>query len=223
MMRRPAAASKRRPSANWSGHRQMVLGTVSDTQARAGFRSHVMLERMAAQALKAQDFLAAFKYADRRCRVGPPSAAHCFVLRAEANWKLERREAALADLAEALLVDPSDLAANRRMLTWATGDRRRTAAANLIGRDNNKTILRAAIEELRRAGERYWTACSVFDNHVTGWVAWTTANTIEVSLAIETGTLPACLNPIRFIRWPAWRFRRRPFLFSVHRPKRRRR
>jgi GT2 family glycosyltransferase len=176
----------------------MDLGTVSDTQTRVGFCSHVMLERMAAEALKVQDFSAAFKYADRRCRVGPPSAAHCFVLRAEANWKLERREAALADLAEALLVDPSDLAANRRMLTWATGDQRRTAAANLIGRDNNKTILRAAIEELRRAGERYWTACSVFDNHVTGWVAWTTANTIEVSLAIETGTLTSVLEPNSF-------------------------
>src|SRR6478752_1870085 len=112
----------------------MVPGPASDTWAPVGSRSHIMLERMAAQALRAQDFLTAFKYADRRCRVGPPSAAHCFVLRAEANWKLERKEAALADLAEALLVDPSDLAANRRMLTWATGDRRRTAAASLIGR-----------------------------------------------------------------------------------------
>jgi GT2 family glycosyltransferase len=157
-----------------------------------------MLERMAAQALNAQDFLAAFKYADRRCRVGPPSAAHCFVLRAEANWRLERREAALADLAEALLVDPSDLGANRRMLTWATGDRRRTAAASLIGRDSNPAILRVAIAELQRAGGRHWAACSVFDNHVAGWVAWTTANTIEVSLAIETGTLTSLLEPNSF-------------------------
>ena len=157
-----------------------------------------MLERMAAQALRAQDFLAAFKYADRRCRVGPPSAAHCFVLRAEANWKLERKEAALADLAEALLVDPSDLAANRRMLTWATGDRRRTAAANLIGRDSNPAILRVAIAELRRAGGRHWAACSVFDNHVTGWVAWTKAATVEVSLVTENGTHTSLLEPNSF-------------------------
>ena len=176
----------------------MVPGPASDTPAPVGSRSHIMLERMAAQALTAQDFLAAFKYADRRCRVGPPSAAHCFVLRAEANWRLERREAALADLAEALLVDPSDLAANRRMLTWATGDRRRTAAANLIGRDGNPAILRAAIAELRRAGDRHWAACSVFDNHVTGWVAWTKANTIEVSLATENGTLTSLLEPNSF-------------------------
>ena len=176
----------------------MVPGTVSDSPARVGSRSHIVLERMAAQALNAQDFLAAFKYADRRCRVGPPSAAHCFVLRAEANWRLERRESALADLAEALLVDPSDLGANRRMLTWATGDRRRTAAASLIGRDSNPAILRVAIAELQRAGGRHWAACSVFDNHVTGWVAWTRTNTIEVSLAIENGTLTSLLEPNSF-------------------------
>ncbi|WP_438277302.1 glycosyltransferase family 2 protein [Nitrobacter sp.] len=175
----------------------MILGTASDTQARAGFSSHVKLERMAAQAITDQDFLAAFKYADRRCRIGA-SAAHCFVLRAEANWQLKRREAAMADVAEALLIDPSDLAANRRMLAWATDDRRQAAATNLIGRDSNPTILRAAIEELRRAGNRHWTACSVFDNHVTGWVAWTTPKTIEVSLAVENGTLTSTLEPNSF-------------------------
>jgi GT2 family glycosyltransferase len=176
----------------------MIPGTGSDTQARIEFFSHVMLERMAAEALKTRDFLSAFKYADRRCRVGPPSAAHCFVLRAEANWKLESREAALADLAAALLIDPSDIAANRRMLAWATGDQRRAAAASLIGRDSNPAILRVAIEELRRAGGRYWASYSVFDNHVTGWVAWTTANTIEVCLAIENGTLTSVLEPNPF-------------------------
>ncbi|MBN9004248.1 MAG: glycosyltransferase [Rhizobiales bacterium] len=176
----------------------MVLGTVSDSPAYVGSHSHVVLERLAAQALTAQDFLAAFKYADRRCRVGPPSAAHCYVLRAEANWKLERKEAALADLAEALVVDPSDLDANRRMLTWATGESRRTAAANLIGRDSNPAVLRAAIEELRRAGKRHWAACTIFDNHVTGWVAWTTATTVEVSLATENGKLTSLLEPDPF-------------------------
>ncbi|WP_438274088.1 glycosyltransferase [Nitrobacter sp.] len=175
----------------------MTLGTASDTQARAGFGSHVKLERMAAQAIRDEDFLAAFKYADRRCRIGA-SAAHCLVLRAEANWRLKRMEAAMADLAEALLIDPSDLAANRRMLAWATDDRRQAAAANLIGRDSNPVILRAAIEELRRAGDRHWTACSVFDNHVTGWVAWTTPTTIEVSLAVENGTLTNTLEPNSF-------------------------
>lgn len=176
----------------------MVIGPVTGNQDRVGFFSYVMLERMAAQALTAKDYPAAFKYADRRCRVDPSSAAHCFVLRAEANWKLERKEAAMADLAEALLVDPSDLAANRRMFAWAIDDRRRTAAANLIGRDSNPAVLRLAIEELRQAGYRHWAAYSVFDNHVTGWIAWTTANTVEVSVGTETGTLTSQLEPNPF-------------------------
>lgn len=176
----------------------MVLGSVTDNQDRVAYSSYVMLERMAAQALTAKDYFAAFKYADRRCRVDPSSAAHCFVLRAEANWRLERKEAAMADLAEALLVDPSDLAANRRMLAWATDDRRRTAAANLIGRDSNPAVLRLAIEELRRAGYRHWAAYSVFDNHVTGWIAWTTANAVEVSVGVENGELISQLEPDPF-------------------------
>lgn len=176
----------------------MVLGPVTDNQGRAAYSSYVMLERMAAQALTAKDYFAAFKYADRRCRVDPSSAAHCFVLRAEANWRLERKEAAMADLAEALLVDPSDLAANRRMFAWATDDRRRTAAADLIGRDSNPAVLRLAIEELRQAGYRHWAAYSAFDNHVTGWIAWTTANAIEVSVGVENGALISQLEPDPF-------------------------
>ncbi len=176
----------------------MVFGPVTDDQERAGPSTHVMLERMAAQALTAKDYLAAFKYADRHCRINPSSAAHCFVLRAEANWRLERKEAAMADLAEALLVDPSDLAANRRMLAWATDDRRRTAAASLIGRDSNPAVLRLAIEELRRAGHRNWAAYSVFDNHVTGWIAWTTANSVEVSVGVDNSTLISRIEPDPF-------------------------
>lgn len=33
---------------------------------------------------------------------------------------------------------------------------------------------------------------------MTGWIAWTTANTIEVSLAIENGTLTSVLEPNSF-------------------------
>src|ERR1700754_2015187 len=95
------------------GTGQIVFG--SAPPLLVGSRSYIALERLAAQALTAQDFTAAFKYADRRCRVGPPPPAPGSVPRAEAAWRLGRGEAPLADLAEALLVDPSDLDANRRM------------------------------------------------------------------------------------------------------------
>jgi GT2 family glycosyltransferase len=38
----------------------------------------------------------------------------------------------------------------------------------------------------------------VFDNHVTGWIAWTNATTVEVSLATEDGTLTSLLEPNPF-------------------------
>ncbi|WP_081493944.1 hypothetical protein [Bradyrhizobium yuanmingense] len=121
---------------------------VRDVPSLVGPRSHIALERLATEALTAQDFDAALRYADRRIRIVPPPAAHCFVLRAEAAWRLGFEEAALADLAEALLVDPSDVGANRRMLAWAAGDRQRAAAARLICGEGNPAILRAAIAEL---------------------------------------------------------------------------
>jgi len=87
----------------------MALSTVLDTPALAGPRAHVALERFAAQALTAQDFVTAFKYADRRCRVEPPPAAHCFVLRAEANWKLASLRAGAHNLAIPAGVDEAGL------------------------------------------------------------------------------------------------------------------
>ncbi|MCP3476622.1 glycosyltransferase [Bradyrhizobium sp. CCGUVB1N3] len=176
----------------------MVRDSVTNVPSLGGPCAHITLERLAAEALTAQDFAAALKYVDRRIRVAPPPAAHCFVLRAEAAWRLGLSEAALADLEQALVVDPSDVGANRRMLSWAADDRRRAAAAQLMCREANPAILRAAIAELRRAGGRHWAACCVFDNDVTGWVAWTESLPVKISLATEDGTLTSILEPNPF-------------------------
>ena len=153
--------------------------------ALLGGDHHLMLERRAALALTAQDFLTALTYADRRCRIEPPPASHCFVLRAEAAWRLGRREAALDDLAEALAINPADLGANRRMLVWGKEDLRRQAAARLIAHEQDPAILRRAIAVLRDAGEQHWAAVSVLDSHVTGWVAWTASGQIEAAVTSE--------------------------------------
>lgn len=191
----PRSAGER---SNRPEHRRPERDATFEVPSLVGPRSHIALERLSAEALTAQDFVAALKYADRRIRVAPPPAAHCFVLRAEAAWRLGLEEVALADLGQALLIDPSDVGANRRMLAWATDNRRRAAAAQLIPREGNPTILRAAIAELRHAGGQHWAACSVFDNHVTGWVAWTKVLTVEVNLATEDGMLTSILKPNPF-------------------------
>ena len=153
-----------------------------------------MLERRAALALTAEDFLTAFAYADRRCRIAPPPTSHCFVLRAQAAWRLGRHDAALDDLIEALEIDPADVPANRRMLAWGKDDLRARAAARLITHEQEPAMLRTAIAALRESGEECWSAVSVLDSHVTGWVAWTANDPIEAALLTEDASLTSLLE-----------------------------
>jgi O-antigen biosynthesis protein len=153
-----------------------------------------MLERRAALALTAGDFLAAFMYADRRCRTAPPPTSHSFVLRAHAAWRLGRHGAALDDLAEALEIDPSDLSANRRMLVWSKEDDRRQAATRLIAHEHDPATLRHAIAALHETGEQRWAAVSVLDSHVGGWVAWAASGPIEAAIITEQATLTTLLE-----------------------------
>ena len=194
----------------------MLLGR-DDHTAWLSTDHHLVLERRAGQALTAQDFTTAFKYADRRCRIDPPPAAHCFVLRAEAAWRLGRRGAALDDLAEALSIDPSNIGANRRMLSWAEGDDRRAAAARLIVADDDPGLVRSAIAVLDEMGERHWAAVSVFDSHVTGWIAWRGEAHVEAALTCDDGSLTSLLDPDPFhplasrgIQATSFRLRRPP-------------
>jgi len=185
--------------------------------AYSGLQHHLLLERRAARALSAQDFRLALAYADRRCRIDPPPAAHCFVLRAEANWHLGRQKAALSDLTEALSISPKDINANRRMLLWSKDDRRQAAASNLIAHDETPNTVRSAIAVLQASGERRWAAVSVFDSHLAGWVAWSGESEIEATISSEDGTLTSVLaadpfHPLasRQIRATGFRLRRPP-------------
>ena len=67
---------------------------------------HQALEIMAAKALAEEDFVTAFKLADRRCRIEPPPQSHSYVLRADASYKLGDQSAALADATAALQQEP---------------------------------------------------------------------------------------------------------------------
>jgi GT2 family glycosyltransferase len=172
----------------------MLFSEDDDRTALLGRDHHLMLERRAALALTADDFTTAFMYADRRCRIAPPPTSHCFVLRAQAAWRLGRHAAALEDLEEAIEIDPTSVAANRRALAWATDDVRLKAARRLIPQERDPAILRNAIAALREAGEQTWSACSVLDSHVTGWVAWIGSDPLEASVVSEDARLTTALG-----------------------------
>jgi GT2 family glycosyltransferase len=153
---------------------------------------------MAAKALADGDFAAAYQLADRRCRIDPPPQAHCHVLRAEAAYNIGEKAAALADLAAALEISPHDAAAARRLFAWASGPIRRHAALNLIANDHDVATLRAAVRDLAAAGPRRLAAVAVFDQYVSGWVAWDQEQSPELTIASSEGTLTSLLSPDLF-------------------------
>ena len=141
---------------------------------------HVELERGAVAALSAGDHRRAFQLADRRCRTRPAASAQCFVLRAEALKGLGHPADALADLARALDVDPTDVSANRRLLSWGSGPARLEAASALVTYDHDFESLRRCLEVLRDAGRANVASVTVLDGRIAGWAAWAGDAPIEV-------------------------------------------
>jgi GT2 family glycosyltransferase len=104
------------------------------------------------------------------------------VLRADASFKLGDAEAARADLKDALLIAPDDLAALRRLLAWGSPDERLSAAMSLITAETEVAPLRAAIELTFAAGRRRHASVSVFDRLIKGWVAWDSGGEVELNI-----------------------------------------
>src|SRR5215467_5244191 len=114
---------------------------------------HQSLELLAVEALGRGDAAGAFKLVDRRCRILPQPEPHSHIIRADASYQMGDRAAALSDITHALLLEPENLAANRRMLAWGEGAKQKRAAFALIAHDQNSQSLRQAIGVLRRSGQ----------------------------------------------------------------------
>src|SRR5262245_12093074 len=72
-------------------------------------RHHEALEQLTVQLLAAGDVRSAFKFADRRCRIGPRAQAHHYTLRAEVLHRMGEGEAALSDIRRTLELLPEDI------------------------------------------------------------------------------------------------------------------
>ena len=114
---------------------------------------HQALELLCVKALARGDIETAYRLSDRRCRIRPLAEAHCFVLRAEALYRMGERAAALADLEAAIQIAPDDLAANRRILAWGETGQQIAAARTLIDHDRDERIRRRAAVVLRANGQ----------------------------------------------------------------------
>ena len=152
------------------------------------------LELLAVQALAAGDFLSAFKYADRRCRILPVPDPHCYLLRAKALFNLNAKPDAIDDLVRALEIAPDDIAANRAMLNWGRGPQLPKAAAALIRHDSNADYLRQAIAILRQHGHRDIANTRVLKDLVVGWAVWAGEATLDVRISDGTNTTDAAFT-----------------------------
>lgn len=146
---------------------------------------HQSLELLCARALASGDVATAFRLADRRCRIPPLPEPHCYVLRAEALFRMGEKTAAVADLTKALEIAPDDVAANRRMLAWGRGKPRLAAAASLIVHDRDFDVLNRAVRALRGPGPNAFANLRVLDRAVEGWAAWEEGDSIAVTIAGE--------------------------------------
>ncbi len=152
---------------------------------------HQSLELLAARALAEGDCATAFSLADRRCRIAPPPEPHCYLLRAQAAYQMGDRTAAVSDVARALELAPDDVSANRKMLAWAEGAQRSSAATALIGADTDPDILRKAVKILLADGQTKLAQVAVLDASIEGWAVWRDRVPLEVAIADDSGCTAA--------------------------------
>jgi len=186
---------------------QVALGAprIPDPMLFEEERHHEALERCTVRALAEGDYAAAFKFADRRCRIPPLAEAHHYTLRGQASYHMGDRNAAVSDIAQALKIAPDNLLANRRMLAWGEGLQQIEAARSLLRHEHDFEILASATAVLRKAGQRSFAAIQYTDTRVEGWAAWGRGSEIKITIvdadaAATTTAIPADRNhPLRDI------------------------
>ena len=144
---------------------------------------HQSLELLATQALAEGNAAAAFKLADRRCRILPVPEPHCYVLRGEASFQMGAKAPAIADIARALEIAPDNIPANRRMLAWARGPQQKRAAFALIAQEQQFDSLRKAIQVLHKDGQRNLANVTVLEDVIEGWAVWQDEAPLEISIS----------------------------------------
>ncbi len=156
---------------------------------------HQTLELLSVRALASGDIATAFRLSDRRCRIKPTPEPHCYVLRADAQFRMGEKQAALADIARAIEIDPNNIAANRRMLAWSGGLRQHEAARTLIANDRDTDTLHRAITVLRHEGRTAFASARIATDTVCGWAAWPIGGAVNIAITEESSATALTLSP----------------------------
>lgn len=178
---------------------------------------HNVLELLAAKALARNDYVRAFELSDRRCRITPVPQPHSYLLRAEASFRLGQKLYAIADLDRALELSPDDAQANRRMLAWSRGERKRKAARSLLANERDVEVLRKAIDALEDQMPEKFASIAVLEESIEGWAVWNGTSSAEVSIADQCSVVSFFIEPDPFHGLSSEH--RSAAAFSVARPK----
>ena len=181
---RPEQTDADRQSANWASK----LGAIPAGDVEA-------LAREARKSLAEGDFRTAFAFADRRCRLLVPSARD-LLLRAQGHKACGRLTAAQRDLRAAAALDPTDAWLNRAALAWGDEESRREAAERLTAAAGSDAALRrAALTVLFEAGERLAHGLQRGPGGLSGWIAWTGAEPLQIEMRGDGEALSFVVEP----------------------------
>ncbi len=159
---------------------------------------HLALELLAAKALADNEAERAFELSDRRCRIEPTPQPHCYLLRAEASFRLGQKSYALDDLGKVLETAPDDVEANRRLLAWSRGSRQHRAARSLLKTERNTDVLRQALQVLGDDNDGAYASIKVLDETIEGWAAWNQGSLAEVSIRVGNDVISSFIEPDPF-------------------------
>ena len=173
-----------------------LAGCDRDDLAGAGFfepaRHSEALALLCADALKRGRSEAAFIFADRMCRLSPPTACD-LILRAMASQLMSETGYAEADLARAFEIDPTHDLVIANVLAWGPPALKPIAAASFLdGELQDPDTLRLAMQILEGAVAPIVSRMRVREGMHEGWVAWRGEDAL--TLAIRRGGTAAAFD-----------------------------
>jgi GT2 family glycosyltransferase len=140
------------------------------------------LARLASREIDRGDFMAAFRYADRRCRWLRPDARD-YLLRSEASRGAGFADEAGEDLTRAIEIDPTDRLVKKFALRWGQAEQKLATARDIVAdAAADRDLLRAAVALLFENGATTAFRLGRREGHFTGWIAWSAAARLSARL-----------------------------------------
>lgn len=127
------------------------------------------LPQLALRAYEEERALETFALVDRWRRTARPTC-QTFVLRAQASFRIGRRQDAINDLLQALKIDPTHRTANLRLFEWGDARQRDRAARALL--DFDESVLEGALSHLSQRGDVGAGRLRLRGQRLAGWCVW---------------------------------------------------